>query len=111
VRQPPAEGALAVSNKDQTRPGYFFQHDWLYECEGCALVQVLFPPTLQRLTDYYAVDYRKGCFAGADVADVTTFPLDNLFYYDRGQSIADLVTPYLKAPALTGQAPRILDIC
>lgn len=87
-----------------------FGQSWLFGCQGCELVQVLPSPTLQRLTDYYAVDYRNGCFAGADVADVTKFPLDNLYYYNRGQSIADLVAPYLTAPSRTGKAPRVLDI-
>lgn len=87
-----------------------FGETWLHECQDCGLVQSGPCPTLQQLADYYAVDYRNGCFAGADVADLSQFPLDNLFYYNRGQSIAELVAPYLTAQRSTGQSPRILDI-
>lgn len=82
-----------------------FRDAQLAQCADCGLVQTIPSPTLQRLADYYAIDYRNGCFAGADVADVSQFPLDNLFYYNRGQSIADLVAPYLSNPT-----PHILDI-
>jgi SAM-dependent methyltransferase len=48
-------------------------------------------PELQQLMDYYAEDYRSRLCAGADVADLARFPKDNLFYYNRGQSIAELI--------------------
>lgn len=82
-----------------------FAGQWLCECDGCGLVQTVPAPTLQALTDYYAVDYRAGCCAGCDVSDSDRFPKDNLFYYNRGQSIADLVKPHVKT-----NTPRILDI-
>ncbi len=83
-----------------------FGHTWLYECRQCGLVQTVPRPTLQQLADYYAVDYRNGCFAGADVANLAEFPKDNLFYYNRGQSIADLLSPHVpEADSL-----QILDI-
>lgn len=62
-------------------------------------------PSLEALANYYAEDYRGGCCAGADVADVEEFPKDNLFYYNRGQSIAELLSSYIET-----DRPRILDI-
>jgi SAM-dependent methyltransferase len=82
-----------------------FAGQWLCECGECGLVQTVPAPCLQALSDYYAVDYRAGCCAGCDVSDSDRFPKDNLFYYNRGQSIADLVKPHVKT-----DRPRILDI-
>lgn len=78
---------------------------WLYECRQCKLVQAAPLPTPQELADYYAVDYRRGGYYGSDVADASRFPKDNLFYFNRGQSIAELVSPYV-----TRTEPRVLDI-
>ncbi|MBI1790767.1 MAG: hypothetical protein HYR60_24830, partial [Acidobacteria bacterium] len=78
---------------------------WLYECSGCGLVQAAPRPDARELNDYYSVDYRRAGYYGSDVADPTAFPKDNLFYYNRGQSIADLVAPRVRA-----ESPRILDI-
>lgn len=77
----------------------------LYECRHCGLVQVEPGPSAKALDDYYRVDYRKHNLYGSDVADTSRFPFDNLFYYNRGQSIAELVAPHVTAPA-----PRVLDI-
>jgi SAM-dependent methyltransferase len=82
-----------------------FGESWLYECDECGLVQTLPRPSLKALSDYYAVDYRNGCFAGADVADLSKFPKDNLYYYNRGQSIAELLKPHIQT-----DTPQILDI-
>ena len=82
-----------------------FGQAWLHECPACHLVQTMPRPTLKALTDYYAVDYRNGCFAGSDVADLNKFPKDNLFYYNRGLSITQLIAPYI-----TKENPQILDI-
>jgi len=68
-------------------------------------VQVAPPPDSEALTDYYTMDYRRGGYHGSDVADVSQFPKDNLFYFNRGQSIADLLLPYLRKGEL-----QILDI-
>lgn len=77
----------------------------LHSCRQCGLVQVLPRPTLEALASYYAEDYRKGICAGADVTDLARFPLDNLYYYNRGQSINELATSYISE-----NGKRILDI-
>lgn len=83
-----------------------FGNSWLYRCGACELIQSAPNPSLETLSGYYAVDYRNQCLGGSDVADLTRFPLDNLFYYNRGQSVAELAAPYVDA----APAPRILDI-
>jgi SAM-dependent methyltransferase len=60
---------------------------------------------LELLAGYYAADYRHQCLGGSDVAELAKFPLDNLFYYNRGQAVAALV-----APRVETAGPRILDI-
>lgn len=83
-----------------------FGKSWLYRCGHCRLVQTLPRPSLEELEAYYAVDYRSGFFAaGCDVADLAKFPKDNLFYYNRGQSMAELLAPHI-----TSDRPQILDI-
>lgn len=77
----------------------------LYECTDCGLVQVEPGPSASELDDYYRVDYRKHKLYGSDVADTSRFPFDNLFYYNRGQSIAELVSPHVAS-----DEPRVLDI-
>ncbi len=89
-----------------TKPGrQIFSDCSLYECGNCGLVQVSPRPTLAELAEYYAVDYREGLCAGSDVADSTKFPKDNLFYYNRGQSAAELIGNQLANHPL-----RILDV-
>lgn len=77
----------------------------LFECAQCGLVQVEPGPSAAALDTYYRIGYRKHNLFGSDVADTSRFPLDNVFYYNRGQSIAELVAPHI-----TTQAPRVLDI-
>lgn len=84
---------------------HLFDGQWLCECDKCGLAQIIPAHSLQALPDYYAEDYRAGCCSGFYVSDSTRFPKDNLFYYNRGQSIADLVKPYA-----TTDEPEILDI-
>jgi SAM-dependent methyltransferase len=78
---------------------------YLAECSACGLVQAVPRPEPRMLAEYYALDYRRGCRYGADVANVSQFPKDNLFYFNRGQSVAQLLLPYLET-----QNPRILDV-
>ena len=82
-----------------------FGNAWLYECSQCGLVQADPRPASQVLADYYAMDYRSGGCYGSDVANANQFPKDNLFYYNRGQSIAELVSPHVHL-----EKPRILDV-
>lgn len=82
-----------------------FHGSRLYRCGVCGLIQSSPNPSLETLAGYYAVAYRDRCLGGADVADLTKFPLDNLFYYNRGQSAAALVAPHVAT-----HEPRILDI-
>ena len=82
-----------------------FHASRLYECNNCHLVQTIPAPSLSNLEEYYRVDYRKGCFAGADVADLAAFPNDNLFYYNRGQSITQLIAAHLPISAPRGCDP------
>ena len=82
-----------------------FRDASLHACRECSLVQVVPPPGLEALSTYYAEDYRKGCRAGSDVSEVSEFPKDNLFYYNRGQSICELVAAHVRT-----DSPRILDI-
>lgn len=82
-----------------------FGGTWLYECRNCHLVQALPRPAPPALDHYYAEDYRRSGYAGSDVASVPEFPKDNLFYYNRGQSVAELLRPFLHIPN-----PRILDV-
>ena len=77
----------------------------LYQCPDCSLVQSAPRPESGILEDYYKQDYRTKGYAGSDVADVSRFPNDNLYYSNRGQSIAELLKGFLSKPD-----PRILDI-
>lgn len=91
-----------------TRYGHdVFGDAWLHQCGACGLglVQVAPRANPQALAEYYVRDYRKGGLYGSDVADANKFPKDNLFYYNRGLSIAELISPHI------GKAnPQILDI-
>jgi len=71
------------------------------------LVQAVPQPGPEAVSEYYAEDYRRGliCTGGADVAKLADFPFDNLYYLNRGQSIAELLRPHVKKTA-----PRILDV-
>ena len=82
-----------------------FQTSSLQKCLQCGVVQATPRPRLQSLEEYYSIDYRDGCFAGSDVADLENFPHDNLYYYNRGQSIAELLSTYLNT-----EQPNVLDI-
>ena len=74
-------------------------------CDDCSLVQAAPRPSLEALENYYAIDYRAGCCAGSDVADLSTFPHDNLYYYNRGRAAADLVAQHLRI-----EPTNILDV-
>jgi len=92
--------------RTKTRHGRaLFDDTWLCDCQQCHLVQAVPAPSLDALEAYYAEDYRLGCCAGSDVADLRTFPKDNLYYYNRGRAAAALVQAHLR------HAPQtILDI-
>jgi SAM-dependent methyltransferase len=69
------------------------------------MVQVDPLPDAEALNAYYRHDYRTGGLYGSDTNDAATFPRDNLFYFNRGESIADLVDKHL------GRSPQnILDV-
>jgi SAM-dependent methyltransferase len=78
---------------------------WIHRCERCNVAQAVPRPDPATLASYYESDYRANRVYGADVSDPARFPKDNLFYYNRGQSIAELVAPHV-----TAVRPRILDI-
>jgi len=69
----------------------------LNECDSCGLVQVVPRPSQEVLDDYYRSDFRRHGYGGSDVADLRRFPRDNLFYYNRGHSTADLIARHLAA--------------
>lgn len=77
----------------------------LYECERCSLVQALPRPESSVLDAYYVSDYRRAAFTGSDVANLSDFPMDNLFYYNRGRSVSELIAQHSRL-----ERPRILDI-
>jgi SAM-dependent methyltransferase len=82
-----------------------FGDAWLHMCKMCGLVQMVPRPAPRTVADNYVQDYRRGGLYGSDVADANKFPKDNLFYYNRGLSIAELISPHI------GKAnPQILDI-
>ena len=92
--------------RTSTRHGRaIFGGAWLHECSQCGLVQAVPRPGPQVLADYYALDYRRGGYAGSDVADINQFPKDNLFYFNRGQSVAEFLLPHLQK-----ENPKILDV-
>ena len=77
----------------------------LYGCERCSLIQALPRPASSVLDAYYVSDYRRAAFTGSDVANLADFPKDNLFYYNRGQSVSELIAQHSRI-----ERPRILDI-
>jgi len=102
------ESKLRRARRYRTNTQYgrvIFDGAWLHECRQCGLVQVVPRPSTQALVDYYAVDYRRGGKYGSDVANAGLFPRDNLFYFNRGQSITELVSQYIHK-----ENPRILDV-
>ncbi|HSK18835.1 MAG TPA: class I SAM-dependent methyltransferase [Longimicrobiales bacterium] len=82
-----------------------FGDAWLYHCAQCGLAQAWPRPDAGALADYYESDYRSGLVYGTDVSNAVSFPKDNLFYYNRGMSIAELVAPHVRT-----ERPEILDI-
>jgi SAM-dependent methyltransferase len=82
-----------------------FGGGWLNECAACGLVQALPRPDAGRLADYYAAAYWETAHPAAGLVDVQRFPKDNLALFNRGRSIAELVTPHV-GPGRT----RILDV-
>ncbi len=89
-----------------TCPGQsLFGRAWLHECAQCGLVQIFPLPTPGKLNEYYTSDYRSGYLYGIDVANVEKFPNDNLFYLNRGRSIADLLVPHVQQ-----SGPQTLDV-
>jgi SAM-dependent methyltransferase len=114
--KPPATKACLLCSRTElvpvrpyrthTRHGRaMFEGAWLDECAGCRLVQVFPRPAAEQLGAYYAEDYRSGGWAGSNVADLATFPRDNLALFNRGHAIAELVAPHLR-----GQGLQILDV-
>ena len=78
----------------------------LVRCASCTLVQLSPAPSDDALTNYYARDYRSGGRYGASAADLADFPRDNLFFFNRGEAVAELLSRHLG-----GQVPRrILDV-
>lgn len=82
-----------------------FGDAWLLGCAQCGLAQVSPRPDPHALGRYYESDYRSGRVYGTDVSDPAQFPRDNLFYFNRGQSIAELVAKHVRT-----ERPQILDI-
>jgi SAM-dependent methyltransferase len=82
-----------------------FEGGWLHECAACGLVQAVPRPDAGKLAEYYSASYWKTTHGAADLVDVQRFPRDNLALFNRGRSIAELVTSHL------GAGPkRILDV-
>jgi len=81
----------------------------LYICANCSFVQMIPVPTDFELVDYYKIDYRYGERYGSEVANVSEFPCDNLFYLNRGESIAELVSKSFNSEK-ESEPVRILDI-
>ncbi|MBL8960563.1 MAG: class I SAM-dependent methyltransferase [Gemmatimonadetes bacterium] len=78
----------------------------LCRCEACSLVQLSPVPSDDELGRYYARDYRSGGRYGGNAADLANFPRDNLFFFNRGEAVADLLVKHLgdRSPS------RILDV-
>jgi SAM-dependent methyltransferase len=82
-----------------------FGRSALSRCPACHLVQVDPLPQAEALNAYYTHDYRTGGLYGSDTNNATTFPRDNLFYLNRGESIAELVVQ-----DLVHEPREILDV-
>ena len=104
------KGELQYVRRYRTNSSYgkeVFHKSTLAVCRHCGFVQAVSRPPFDVLADYYVQDYRQGCICtgGGDVADISEYPKDNLYYYNRGQSIAELLHDYVRK-----EAPRILDV-
>ena len=82
-----------------------FRGGSIARCDECRTVQLTPRPDAGQLASYYQADYRRGQLYGADVADPATFPRDNLYYYNRGQSVAERIAEHV-----TREDARILDV-
>ncbi len=94
--------------RDGARGRAVFGGAHVSRCAECLLVQVTPLPSATRLEEYYTQVYRSGGRHGAREADLSTFPRDNLFYWHRGESVVDLVSPHLANPA--DHPLRVLDV-
>lgn len=74
-------------------------------CERCTTVQISPRPKPLELSRYYSADYRTGGLYGADVSNPATFPRDNLFYFNRGRSVAERIAEHISR-----DDARILDV-
>ncbi len=83
----------------------FFGGGWLVECAGCRLVQLVPRPAPEQLNQFYVADYRKNPLYGELAANARQFPKDNLFYFNRGQSIRELLKPHVREAG-----PCIVDV-
>jgi SAM-dependent methyltransferase len=77
----------------------------IHLCADCGLAQLDPLPEPSSLTEYYEHDYRQQGLYGSDINDAARFPRDNLFYYNRGRSIAELVAGHVRA-----EPKDILDV-
>lgn len=110
------DGCLQCGGKNLTRlrkyrtnskPGEsIFGGASLHRCEACALVQAVPAPDPGVLADYYKQDYRTKGYGGSNVANLSQFPNDNLFYCNRGRSITELLRRFISRP----DPLNILDI-
>ena len=91
-----------------TEGAVLFGHAAIAECAECRLIQVVNPPPAEELQAYYRQDYRKDGYGGANVADLAKFPYDNLYYYNRGKSICELLRGFVKHRA--DRPLHILDV-
>jgi SAM-dependent methyltransferase len=82
-----------------------FGRSVVYQCQDCGLAQVEPRPDARALNRYYEHDYRTQGLYGSDINDASRFPKDNLFYFNRGRSIAELVARHV-----TQQPREILDV-
>ncbi len=76
-------------------------------CAECLLVQVTTLPSADQLEAYYAQASRSGDRHGAEEANLSTFPRDNLFFHHRGHAVVDLVSSHLPVPL--DRPLRVLD--
>ncbi len=93
---------------DGRRGKALFGSAHISRCAECNLVQMTPLPSADELHAYYSRLYRSGGRHGAREASLDDFPRDNLFYYHRGRSIVDLMTPYL--PSDQSGPLNILDV-
>src|SRR5687768_7671534 len=93
--------------RSESPPGRrLFRDTVILECARCGLCQASPIPTDDELNPYYAIDYRAGRRYGADAANAATFPHDNLFFFHRGRSVAELLRSHLA----TDRPITVLDV-